>query len=234
MQARDDVEDRSAELALVEEALEACDEERRRGEQEICVLRECLGEVAEWCEGIEGVRGFERVKGLDDENVGDVWDGDESLRIPHPHLARPATSFAPVLHAALHHIRTKLVDVVDLTEAEVEAARAEMADALEAERVGRIMEQQVRIELERELEDAQVMIKQGQQLVNDFASERFLAGVGGGQVYGDESVDDIDGAQQQVDRAAEEERTAAAAKLVRERSRIEVRLSFCVALIFVF
>lgn len=43
--------------------------------------------------------------------------------------------------------------------------------------------------------------------------------------------DDIDGAQQQVDRAAEEERTAAAAKLVRERSRIEVRLSFCVALI---
>lgn len=37
-------------------------------------------------------------------------------------------------------------------------------------------------------EDAQVMIKQGQQLVNDFASERFLAGVGGGQVYGDESV----------------------------------------------
>lgn len=171
MQARDDVEDRSAELALVEEALEACDEERRRGEQEICVLRECLGEVAEWCEGIEGVRGFERVKGLDDENVGDVWDGDEvrlpatvpsvcftdqplalkSLRIPHPHLARPATSFAPVLHAALHHIRTKLVDVVDLTEAEVEVARAEMADALEAERVGRIMEQQVRIELEREL-----------------------------------------------------------------------------------
>mgnify|MGYP001579760928 CR=1 FL=1 len=45
-------------------------------------------------------------------------------------------------------------------------------------------------------ESARLLVEQGEQLVSDFANERFLAGVGGGaavadaprQMYGDESM----------------------------------------------
>ena len=165
--------DHSAEIALLEDALEVCDEERRRGEAEIRTLRECLGEVGEWCGGvIAGIKGFER-ESRDADEEGDLWQADEvtfrlfhhclrcllltemtpgqSLLIPYPQFARPADAFAPTIHGALHHIRTRILDAVDATGAEVAAARAMLEDELEEERKARAAEEERRAEVEREL-----------------------------------------------------------------------------------
>ncbi|KAL8292804.1 hypothetical protein RQP46_001416 [Phenoliferia psychrophenolica] len=228
--SHDEPVDRTAELALVEEALEYCDEERRRCEDEIAVLRECLGDVGEWCGGvIGGVRGFEKdAQSVEEgEDQGDIWAADDSLLIPNPQFARPAHSFAPTIHAALHHIRTRILAVVDATDNEVEAARIELANKLEEERAARVAEEERRVEAERELENAKILVEQGERLVSDFATERFLKGVGGGGfvpqklMYGDESLDEIIPGPT-ISQQEDDDRRAAAAKLVKERLRIEV------------
>ena len=176
----DEMIDRTAELALVEEALEYCDEERRRCEDEIRVLRECLGEVGEWCGGvISGIKGFEKDlrKVEEGEDESDIWAEDDvrsvhlclgwtllyslngshwlqSLLIPHPQFARPAKSFAPTIHAALHHIRTRIHTVVEATESEIEAARVELAKVLEEEKAARVAAEEERVAVARELREA--------------------------------------------------------------------------------
>ncbi|KAK4702751.1 hypothetical protein P7C70_g3471, partial [Phenoliferia sp. Uapishka_3] len=221
--------DRSSEIAFLEEALENCEKERKEGVEENRVLRECLGEVGEWCGGvIGGVEGFERKeRGEGEDDEGDMWDADDTLLIPHPQFARPAQTFAPTLHAALHHIRTRILTTVERTGEEVQASKLALEEELEEEKRRRGEEEERRMEAERELEEAKNVIEQGEKLVSDFASERFLAGVGGGggageqaQMYDDESRDDI---LPPTPTLPTLESSEAAAKLAKERAKLAVR-----------
>jgi hypothetical protein len=69
----------AAEVVFLQEALDYCDEERRRGEEENAKLRELLGEVGEWTEGMlemNGVKG-----GEEQQEAAAALDADEvSLR----------------------------------------------------------------------------------------------------------------------------------------------------------
>lgn len=145
------------ELALLEEGLAESHAARLWAEGENRGLRELVGEVEEWAEGVRELRGL----GGSDEELGDEVRFPlpthqrnslaQSFGVPHPSLIQPVPELASTLHAKLYHIRLSVQSVLENTNSRILAARAEVEAALEKERIGRAQEKLARVETEREL-----------------------------------------------------------------------------------
>ncbi|ORY88107.1 hypothetical protein BCR35DRAFT_351231 [Leucosporidium creatinivorum] len=179
-----------AEVTFLQEALDECEAERRRFESENEGLRSLVGEVGEWTDGMLELKG---VKGAEQDEAAKAMEdvGDESYMIPTPHLTLTVPELASPLYNKLYQIRVGVQALVDTTEERIEAARAELEDQLETERREREEEEQRRSKAEKELEEAKQLIASSDQLVKDFASQRFLAGIGG-DTAADVSADDAE------------------------------------------
>ncbi|KAM0787372.1 hypothetical protein ACM66B_003458 [Microbotryomycetes sp. NB124-2] len=174
-----------AETALLQSALDECDKERRRCEQECSKLRALIGQVDEWAEGVFEIEAIARHEQVEKQRRDEQ---DESFHIPNPHLVLPVVELAGPLHRKLGQIKLGVASLADTTDALVEEARKELVEELERERSDRREIDQRRKDVEQELEQAREQLVASEQLVKDF-TERQLAAAA--VALPDDSDDDI-------------------------------------------
>lgn len=156
----------TGEVAFLQEALDECEESRRRAQEDNTLLRDLVGEVQEWTEGmldLTGVMAAEEVSEVDPDEVSSRrhcatrWQvthshvSSQSYLIPAPHQVLSVTELAGPVHNKLYRIRMGVQSVVTRAEARLEAVQTELAQQVEEERVQREEEMQGRAEAEQEL-----------------------------------------------------------------------------------
>ncbi|KAK4049049.1 hypothetical protein OIV83_004411 [Microbotryomycetes sp. JL201] len=176
-----------AETALLQSALDECDKERKRCEQECSKLRALIGQVDEWAESVMDIEAIARQEQFEKQRREEQ---DESFHIPNPHLVLPVIELAGPLHRKLGQIKLGVTSLADTAESMIQEARAELVEELERERSDRRDIDQRRKEAEQELEQARQQLVASEQLVKDFA-DRQLAATAAAVALPDDSDDEI-------------------------------------------
>lgn len=150
-----------AEMALLEDALDDCEQSRRAAAGENVELRELIAEVEEWTDRMGQLRGV--------TSGQPAPSGEAAYALP---LAQPLSYLAPLIHSRLYAIRTSVLAVIESTDEQVTLAREEMGTDMEIERIGRIEEKTRRLELEAELKNARVLVEDSKALLDTITQGR--------------------------------------------------------------
>ncbi|KAK4055958.1 hypothetical protein OIO90_002951 [Microbotryomycetes sp. JL221] len=155
-----------AQVQMLQSALDECDKERRRCEQECAKLRGLIGQVDHWSDEMLTI---ETIALQRDE---DKRQQDESFHIPNPHLVLPVQELTIPLHRKLDQIKSSITTLSEATETRIEQARFELVEELERERSDRRDVESRRREIEVELELAKDQLIASEQLVQDFTTRQ--------------------------------------------------------------
>ncbi|GAA5885744.1 hypothetical protein JCM6882_007551 [Rhodosporidiobolus microsporus] len=166
-----------AEVELLSSALSECSTARTHLEGENRQLREFVGEVGEWAEGVvemeefavaKGEEGAEELEGV----LGASVEGDESFMIPTPHLALPIPALTGSLHRKLYAIRLALSTLSASTSARLEAQRAELAAEVE-DLEAQLEEQRFAAQgAKEEVEEMERKAEEAERLVREFVESK--------------------------------------------------------------
>ncbi|GAA6027688.1 hypothetical protein JCM8097_007983 [Rhodosporidiobolus ruineniae] len=142
-----------SELHLLNSSLSESLAARQHLEGENRALREFVGEVGEWADGVVEMDEFRTgVAGEEEgEEVKEVLeaDGDQSYLIPSPHLSLPVSALVTPLHRKLYAIRLGLSSLSSSSASRLASVRAELEADL--------------VTLQAQLEDAHVEIGEGEK-----------------------------------------------------------------------
>lgn len=179
----------SSEVGLLEDSLRECDQSRQFFANENGQLRELIGDVEEWVEGMGQLRGIStRVDDIERNHEVSLLslrfssaifielNWIQASHIPQPYLSQPVSSLAPLIHSHLHHIRTSIVNTLETVDDRVQFARDSAEKYFEIERIDHHEEKARRIAIENELVEIKAMAVDSEALLQ-FTSAAFRAGV---------------------------------------------------------
>ncbi|GAA5830826.1 hypothetical protein JCM11251_001089 [Rhodosporidiobolus azoricus] len=161
-----------AEIDLLSSALSECQSARSHLETENRQLREFVGEVGEWAEGVVEMEEFAVAKECEEGEeltgvLGGLSEGDESYMVPTPHLSLPIPALTAPLHRKLYAIRLALSALSSTTTTRLASQReelvAELADLevqLEDERAETARKSQEVEEMEKRAEEADRLVRE--------------------------------------------------------------------------
>ncbi|GAA5849738.1 hypothetical protein JCM8547_000549 [Rhodosporidiobolus lusitaniae] len=184
----------TAELDLVQAELDECTSVRTHLEGENRALREFVGDVGEWAEGVCEMEEFGKMREAEEggEEVREVLDGgegDESYLIPTPHLSLPVPTLVTPLHRKLYGIRLALSTLSSSSASRLSSARAELNAEIDELREQLEHADKAREEAEKELGEMEERVQGADRLVREFA-ERQGEGRRETMTRGGESDDD--------------------------------------------